>query len=109
MANQRNTYQQVKNVSINRERLIEIAALKCLSKNDLRVLLLLFSQLNGYSEPATNCKDPLNYKKIDKKAMSKVLDMSTKDIKKSIKNLEYEYLIEKGSSDTIRNGYRFTF
>ena len=41
--------------------------------------------------------------------MSKVLDMSTKDIKKSIKNLEYEYLIEKGSSDTIRNGYRFTF
>ena len=112
MANNRNTYQQVHNVSINKEKLIDISTNLDLSKKDLRVLFLLFTQLEGYSIPKTYHKDhvdPMNFKKIDEEAISEVLCMSKKSVKKSIANLYNEGYIEEGSNETISHGYRFTF
>ena len=110
MANNRNTYQQVHNVSINREELSNIASNDRLGKKDLRVLLALFTTLDGYSIPnSDNHKDPLNYKKVDKKKIGKLLGMDKSDVDKSIENLYLEGYIERGNNDTIKNGWRFTF
>lgn len=111
MANNRNTYQQVHNVSINREKLSEIAADDSLSKKDLRVLIALFTTLDGYSLPLNmdRQKDPLNFKKIDRKKIAKLLDLDKSDVDKSIDNLNINGYIEEGSNDTIKHGWRFTF
>ena len=41
--------------------------------------------------------------------MAKTLDMDKKDVKKSIKRLCKEIIIEDGSNDSVEQGYRFTF
>ena len=112
MANNRATYQQVHNVSINKEKLAELASDNTLSKKDFKVLLLLFTQLDGYRTPfgyERSTNDPLNFSIIDIKTISETLNMSKKTVKKCIDNIHYEGYIEKGSNDTISNGYRFTF
>lgn len=110
MANNRCTYQQVTNVSINKEHLLRIAADEELSKKDYRVLLCLFTELDGWTQnPKKFTKDPLNFKKIDIKAISEVLNLEKKEIKKCIMNLIEADIIECGDSDTIKNGYRFVF
>lgn len=112
MASNRNTYQQIETVSVKRDKLIDIASDIEYSKKDLRVFLVLLTQLDGYSVPKTlhsRHKDPLNFKRIDIEAMADLLCMSKKDVKKSINRLHDDGLIEKGSNDTITNGYRFTF
>lgn len=111
MANNRNTYQQVHNVSINRDKLSEIASNGDLSKKDIRVLIALFTTLDGYSLPLNteSQKDPLNFKKIDRKKIAKLLDIDKSDVDKSIDNLSIEGYIEEGSNDTIKHGWRFTF
>ena len=110
MANNRNTYQQVRNVSINREKLLEISMNKGLSKKDLRVFLMLLTELNGWSRPKSrDQEDPQNFKLIDIKTISKILDMDKKDVKKSIQNLMDADIVEPGDSDTVKNGYRFQF
>lgn len=112
MANNRNTYQQEHTVSIKREKLIEMAVDPVLSKKDLKVLIMLLSQLDGYSMPKTNnpnFKDPLNFKKIDVRKIASTLEMDNKTVKKSIRKLHNEWYIEEGSNDTIKKGYRLTF
>ncbi len=110
MANNRCTYQQVTNVSINKEALLQIASSDQVTKKDYKVLLVLFCQLNGWCEPITKgTKDPKNFSLIDTKAISKTTGLSKKEVKKCIDNLEEFNIIEKGNSDTIKNGYRFTF
>ncbi len=110
MANNKYTYQQVTNVSINKDMLLNIACDFTLSKKDYKVLLCLFTELEGWSpNPQRTTKDPLNFKKIDIKAISEWLDLDKKEIKKSIRHLEKCSIIERGDSDTIRDGYRFTF
>ena len=112
MSSNRNTYQQVTNVSVNRDRLIEIAQDTEYTKKDFRVFLALLAQLDGYSIPKkfnSNHKDPMNFKKIDIDKMSELLCMSKKDVKKSIEHLYNDGYIEKGNNDIIKNGYRFTF
>ena len=111
MANNRNVYQQVANVSINKNKLIEIATNYGLSSTDLRVLLCLFTELNGWTEPKNRkeLKDPLNYRLIDKEKISELLDIKKKQVKESINNLMDAGLIEPGSSETVKKGYRFTF
>lgn len=110
MASNKYVYQQVHNVSINRESLQEIASNDSLSKKDYKVLICLFTQLDGWApnKDFTN-KDPQNFKIIDTKMIADVLGMDKKDVKKSIRKLMDEYIVEKGSSDTIKTGYRFTF
>lgn len=113
MANNRSTYQQQTNVSINKDMLRVIGANDNLSELDLRVLFMLFSELNGYKRPNNTSgkqeKDPLNYKKLDIEAIAMALDVKKKKVKKSIESLIDEDLVEIGSSDTVTNGYRFTF
>lgn len=110
MANHKATYQQQETVSINRTKLIEISQDYEYSKNDYRVFLLLLTQLNGFaSQDNPKAKDPLNFKLLDIEQMSDHLALSKKDVKKSLKKFYKDGLLEKGSNDTIRDGYRFTF
>lgn len=112
MANNKSTYQQVHNVSINKEKLAELASNPSLSKKDYKVLLLLFTQLDGYRMPTANeraRKDPLNFSIVDIEKIASCLDMSKKAVKKCIENIYFEGYLEEGSNTTIRDGYRFTF
>ena len=112
MSNHRSTYQQQETVSIKRSKMIELASDTEYSKKDYKVLLILLSQLDGYTVPlkvTQNHKDPLNFKILDIEKMADTLSMSKKEVKKSIEKLHDDGIIEKGSNDTIKNGYRFTF
>jgi hypothetical protein len=110
MANNRCTYQQEHTVSIRRDKLIEIATNEELSKKDYKVLLMLLTQLNGWCMPPSGKgKDPMNYMKLDMESIANTLGLKKKEVKASIENIMDEYLIETGDSDTVINGYRFTF
>ena len=114
MANNRNTYQQLTNVSINKKKLLEIASNEALDETDLRVLLCLFTELNGWSPtdpyaPGRPAVDPLNFSIIDINEIANTLDIKKKKVKRSIKNLFDLCIIEDGSSQTVSHGYRFTF
>lgn len=110
MANNRNAYQQTYNVSIPKKALLEIAQNDELKKKDLQVLLVLFTQLNGWTPTKSGRgEDPLNFKKIDIKSIADTLNLDKKDVKKSISKLVGEFLLEPGDSDTVKNGYRFSF
>lgn len=112
MAANRNTYQQTHNVSVNKNKLVEIAAEDEMSKKDYKVFLVLLSQLDGYSEPErtrSNTVDPKNFRRIDVSAIAEILDLKSKEVRRSIDNLFDLGYLEDGSSDTIANGYRFTF
>lgn len=112
MANNKFVHQSVYNISVNRDRIIEIACNEELSKKDYKVFLMLLSQLTGYKEPekiSLANPDPLNFKKIDKSQIADALDMKKKDVEASIENLfDFGYL-EEGDNDTVTGGYRFTF
>lgn len=114
MANNRSTTQQQNNVTISRKELIELAKDNELYEIDYRVLLMLFSVLDGWKMPDAVVpgpvpKDPMNYKHIDVNAIADTLNVKKKDVKKSVKRLHKIGYIEQGDSDTIKNGYRFTF
>lgn len=111
MANVRNTYQQSQTVSIPRDELLDYVVYnEELTKTDLRVVLFLLTELNGWSPPkTTEGIDPCNFKRIDEKKIAEKLYISKKDVKKSIKNLREMCIIEKGESNAVRNGYRFRF
>lgn len=111
MANTNYVYQQTRNVSISKEKLLEIATNDDLTETDLRVLFCLFTELNGWVEPKNTrqIKDPLNFKIIDKDKIAKCLSIKKKEVKKSINHLMDNFLIEPGDSETVVNGYRFTF
>lgn len=112
MANARNVYQQIETLSVKRDKILDIATNIELSKNEIRVFLVLLTQLEGYSVPKTmraDHKDPLNFKIIDIDAMADLLCMSKKKVKKCINKLHEEGFIEEGGNDTIKSGFRFTF
>jgi DNA-binding MarR family transcriptional regulator len=111
MANIRYTYQQATTVSIPRDELLDSVVYNdVLSKTDLRVCLFLLTELNGWSPPKTGeYNDPCNYKKIDVKQIAEKLDISKKDVKRAINNLDKLCVIEKGDSNSVRDGYRFMF
>lgn len=110
MANNKYVYQQTTNVSINKEKLLEIASNQALNKKDYRVLLCLFTELNGWSaNPTPRTKDPLNYKKIDISKIADVLNLKKKEVKDCIRTLIEAEIIEEGDSETIKSGYRFLF
>ena len=62
MANINAVYQQQNTVSIPREGIKSIAEDDLLSKTDIRVLLALLTELNGFSDPYNRKEDRLNYK-----------------------------------------------
>lgn len=109
MANNINVYQQMHNVSIPKQGIRDILEDDSLSKTDLRLLLSLFTELDGFSDPNNRKTDPQNYKIIDLDSISDFLDIKYKETKKSLKHLLRQGYIEKGDSDSVSNGYRFTF
>ena len=112
LSNHNATYQQRNTVSINRDKLVEIAINPNLTKKDLRVLVLLLTQLDGFTQPKVLRKDfmdPLNFKKIQYKRIAKTLNMEKRDVIDSVTNIWNEGYLEQGSNDTIEKGYRFTF
>lgn len=76
---------------------------------------MLFTQLDGFKlpEPGSsnfhNYKDPLNYKSISVEQIADTLNLKKKKVRKSIDLIDSLYLIECGSNETVKNGYRFTF
>lgn len=110
MANNRCVYQQQTNVSIPRQALIEIASNQELDEDDLRVVLALFTELNGWRESENGRSvDPENFKILDKDSIADELGIKKKHVRKSIERLIDECIIEQGSSATVRHGYRFRF
>ena len=113
MSNHNSTYQQMYTVSVPKKELLEYVIFNDeLNKKDYRVFLMLLTELNGYSVNRKNYsedKDPLNFTKIDSERIAKKLDMDESDVKKSIKKLLKEEILEKGNTQNMKNGYRFTF
>ena len=113
MANNNAIYQQKRTVSVPKKELTEYVILnKELSKKDYKVFLMLLTELDGYSTPKTkrlDNEDPLNFTKVDAEQIAEELEMDESDVKKSIKKLVNEGIIEKGDNKNMKNGYRFTF
>lgn len=111
MANNRNVYQQLYTVSVPKNELLDyIVYNQELNKKDYKIILMLLTELNGYSV-SSNSKsdDPKNFTKIDTEQISSKLCIKESIVKKSIKKLIKEGIIEKGSTTNMKNGYRFTF
>lgn len=109
MANINAVYQQQNTVSIPRDALKNIAEDDQLTKTDLRVFMALFTELNGFTDIYGRKEDPKNFKLIDSDSIADFLYLKHKDVKKSIKNLKKSGYIEQGNSESISNGWRFTF
>jgi hypothetical protein len=112
MANSRCVYQQKDTVSIPKNELLEwVVYNDKLGKKDLRIVLFLLTELNGWKPSfyRNNTPDPLNYKIIEKKRIADTLNMDVKDVKKSINTLVEVGILERGDSNSGKNGYRFTF
>ena len=112
MANHKSTYQQTYTVSVPKRELLEFVVYnRELNKKDYKVFLMLLTELNGYNTESNRNidKDPLLFTKIDSEQIAKQLDMDDSDVRKSIKKLVHEGIIEKGNTANMKNGYRFTF
>lgn len=108
MGNNTHTYQQQTKVSIPRDILVEIAQSE-LNKKSFKVLLILLSELDGWSPTTSKSKDPRNFKRVDAKQIARTLDMDEDDVRDAIDLLEDVNIIERGRSNVSRKGYRFTF
>lgn len=110
MANSRNVYQQKTTVSIPKQELLNIVVYNHnLNKKDLKIILLLLTEIDGWSEPENGKKeDPMNFKHISCKKIAKTLQMDTKDVNKSLSKLIDENILEEGISRSA-SGVRFTF
>lgn len=86
---------------------------KKLSKKDLRVAMLLFTKLDGINEkhPDIYYRDDNRngFAKISVSKIADELEMDKSDVKESLRVLEEEHIIETGSNEIIKTGYRFTF
>ena len=113
MANNNAVYQQKNTVSVPKKGLREyVAYCDELNKKDYKVFLMLLTELDGYALPKVSRidnPDPNNFTKVDSEQIAYELDMDESDVKKSIKKLLREGIIEKGNSVNVKNGYRFTF
>jgi hypothetical protein len=121
----RNTQQHKNTFSASREK---VQSLICynerLSNKDVRLALALLTILDGYDlQPTENenlddkrlavrtQNDPRVFKHIDFSILARCLSWDKKDVKKCMKHLLKEEIIEEDESTSsgIKNGYRFTF
>lgn len=118
MANNRCVYQQEYTVSVPKQELLEnIVYNNKFKERDLRVFLLLLTELNGYRSDigsrtrtqGSTKEDKRNFKKISPSKISDELGYSKDKIKKSIKKLLKYGVLEMGDSNGSKDGYRFTF
>lgn len=93
------TFQYTKTMTINREGFLKVVVRNTfLSKKDLRVISHLMTHL-----------DSLSFKEISKKQIAEDLDITKSDVSKSIDNLIDFEVIEVGSTQSVKNGYRLLF
>lgn len=118
MANNRCVYQQEYTVSVPKQELLEnIVYNNNFKERDLRVFLLLLTELNGYRSDTSSSRtrvlnstnEKRNFKKISPGKISDELGYSKDEIKKSIKKLLKYGVLEMGDSNGSKDGYRFTF
>ena len=80
-----------------------------LGKKDLRVAMLLLAHLEGCKpESKDTRRDMENFQKVNPKKIALELGMSESNVIKSLQHLVNEGILEKGASDVVKNGYRFT-
>lgn len=116
MANKIDTYQQLTSFSVPRESFTRQVVINTkLTKEDYVVLCLLLTKLNGWNRydryvvKSTKTPDPRNFTKIHMGSVARTLHMEKKRVKQSIEHLVEIGVLEAGSSDTVKQGYRFTF
>ena len=68
------------------------------SKTDLRIFIFLSCRLGSQ-----------RYTRVDKSQISESLNISKKKVSESLENLEQFGIIEKGSDEHTKNGYRMTY
>lgn len=120
MANNRNLTQTTYKVSIPKEGIMEkiIENRDFLKKDDLTVIFLLMTKLEGWTPPESQSnkygggddykRDPRNFQAIDFDWAAQTLNIKKKDLKKSIKNLLSLDILEQGDDARIlQDGYRF--
>lgn len=91
-------YKISKNVaSIKLDSLQFLSEKNNLSKNDYRVLIFLLCRL-----------DSLSYRKIDKQQISDTLNMKKKKVDESIQHLVDEFILDEGSDEHVKKGYKFS-
>lgn len=110
----REVFQFKQTISIPRDKFIErVVCNNRLTRNDIQVCLLLLTQLDGWDVTRfierSSVNDPFNFKAIDIKMISNVLNIKKKEVKESIKTLLDEEILEAGDNMTAVAGYRFTF
>lgn len=114
MAAHKYVVQQQETVSFYRRGFLNKVVLNSnLKLKDLRVCLLLLTKLNGFrdrkeiEELNLDIVDPMNFSKIDVKQMAESLGLSTSEVEKSISKLRKNGILEKGSNQVVKGGYRF--
>lgn len=107
-------FQYQRTISVPREPFItKIIEDKRLSLDELRVCLLLLTELDGwdldrkFKRPAT--VDPENFKSVDIESIADTLKIKKKKVKEAIKLLLDEDIIEVSETRAAKVGYRFTF
>lgn len=84
--------------STDLERFREVAENEALTKTDLRVFMFLSCRIGSTF-----------IVKVDKKRVAKSLNISQKDVKKSLDHLEFFGIISKDTDDHNKNGYMMTY
>lgn len=97
-------------VHVPKDVLREIVSDYDFSKSELKVIMYLLTVLSGFKmDNDRSRKDPKNFTAIDVKQVSKKTGIDKEKIKMSIERLIDLGLVEKGSSPSIKTGYRFRF
>lgn len=107
-------YQQQTCFTVPRDAFLrKVVCNKNLSKKDLRVAMLLLTKLDGINEKHQELyyrNDTRNgFMKVSVSKIADELEISKFDAKESMRTLEEEGIIEQGSNEVTKVGYRFTF
>ena len=104
-------HQQKYGMTVPRDEfLLKLVYSEELSKKELRVALLLLTELEGLKPKDRNtAKDPSNFRRIDPKHIAIDLGLKKKDVQEIIDRLVELEIQEEGEGASVKHGYRFTF
>jgi predicted transcriptional regulator len=85
-------------ISVEIEAMRLLSTLDDLKGKDYRVLLLLMAHIDGRA-----------FKNVSTSQMATELKLDKDDVKKSLKRLVEVDVLEKGSSEHVKDGYKFKF
>lgn len=104
-------YQQITCFSVPRDGFLErIVHCDKLDKKQIRVIMVLLTEIDGWPEEKTYSEnDPCNFKKVDAGQIAITLGLKKSDVKCILHELVDLHIIQEGRSNTVKHGYRFTF